>query len=301
MRIRDRLAVIVLCTAACTRGDTAAEQKAPGASSEVCQVRDRGIELPDPAHESSGIAVSRTHPGVLWTHDDSGGPATLFAVDSTGRLLGQVRVTGARNKDWEDIARGPCASGGECLYVADTGDNDRDRKDVEVYRVPEPAPTAPATAPAEKIVLRYPGGARDAEALFVLPNGDLFLVTKGRKDPVEVYRAKAPLRTDAPNPLVSVAVLNPGKAARLDMVTGADATPNGRWVVIRTYTALHVFSTADLLRGGTPESDRVDLVPLGEPQGEAVAIRDDGTVFLTSESASKKEPAVMARLLCTLE
>ena len=300
MHIHHCLAVALLCTGACARGDTAAEHREPGASTEVCQVKERSVNLPDQAHESSGIAVSRAHPGVLWTHNDSGGEAALFAVDSTGRLLGHVKVTGAKNNDWEDIARGPCASGGECLYIADTGDNKREREDVEVYRVPDPDPTAQATAPAEKLALHYPGGARDTEALFVLPNGDLFLVTKGRKDPVEVYRAKAPLRADAPNSLERIAVLNSGQADRLDMVTGADATPDGRWVVVRTYTAMHVFSTQDLLRGGTPASDRVDLVPLEEPQGEGVAIRGDGTVFLTSEGTSKKEPATMARLLCTL-
>src|SRR5205085_1640483 len=54
--------------------------------------------------ESSGIVASRIHPGVYWTHNDSGNPPELFAVDERGRNLGVWRVSGASNVDWEDIS-----------------------------------------------------------------------------------------------------------------------------------------------------------------------------------------------------
>jgi hypothetical protein len=37
--------------------------------------------LPDELAESSGVAVSRTQPGVLWSHNDSGDGPTLYAID----------------------------------------------------------------------------------------------------------------------------------------------------------------------------------------------------------------------------
>ncbi|HEX2095235.1 MAG TPA: hypothetical protein VHG28_22755 [Longimicrobiaceae bacterium] len=291
-----RAALLVLTLAACSPGDTG---RGTGEPVEVCRVSQRSVPLPGEVRESSGLAVSRRTPGVLWTHNDSGSDPSLFAVDSTGRLLGRVRVTGAENKDWEDIAAGPCP-GGTCLYVGDTGDNDDDRRDVEVYRFPEPAPGDTATRPAERITLVYPGGPRDAEALAVLPGGDLLIVTKGKKETVELYRARAPLRTDAPVRLTRITGLSSNRPERLHQVTGASATPDGRWVAVRTYTALHLFRTDDLLTGGNPASDRVDLAPLTEPQGEAVALRSDGTVFLTSEAPGKGEPGTLSRLVCEL-
>jgi hypothetical protein len=264
-----------------------------------CRPAGRPVPLPAEVRETSGLAESRRHPGLLWTHNDSGGDPALFAVDTTGALRGRVRVAGAENKDWEDLAVGPCPTG-ECLYVGDIGDNDDQRKDVEVYRVPEPAPGDVVTAPAERITLRFPDEPQDAEALFVLPSGDLFLVTKGRRKPVALYRAPAPLPTGGMVTLERVTALDRGEEKRLNQVTGAGVTPDGRWVAVRTYSSLHLFRAGELLGGGTPRSERIDLAPLDEPQGEAVAIRADGTVFLSSEGQGKKEPGTLSRLSCTL-
>ena len=72
--------------------------------------------------ESSGVAASRRQPGVLWTMNDSGNDAWIFATDTMGRDHGALAVADARNRDWEAIALGPCGTQ-ECLYIADTGDN----------------------------------------------------------------------------------------------------------------------------------------------------------------------------------
>ena len=61
--------------------------------------------------ESSGVAVSRAHRGVLWTHNDSGDDAYVYATDLAGTDRGVVRIRGARAVDWEDIALGPCPTG----------------------------------------------------------------------------------------------------------------------------------------------------------------------------------------------
>ena len=290
--------LLLLALPACAPGE-APDSAAAGEPEEKCRVVQRDTPLPLEADESSGLAASRRTPGAFWTHNDSGGDPRLFAVDSMGRLLGVVQVTGAENRDWEDLAIGPCPSG-SCLYIGDTGDNEARRRDVEVYRVPEPAPGDAATEPAERFRLRYPGGPRDAESLFVLPDGGLYLVSKGRGEPVELFRAPQALRAGPAQALVRVAELSTREPTRLNMVTGAAATPDGAWVAVRTYTGLHLFRTSELLAGRMPESDRVDLTSLEEPQGEGVEILGDGTVFLTSESPGKGDPAVLAKLACTL-
>ena len=156
-------------------GELAMTQNATPPSGEICTAAGPPRPLDAEIHESSGAAVSRAHAGIFWTHNDSGEPL-LYAVDAEGRTAGRVRITGAAVEDWEDVALAPCPAGGDCLYVADIGDNDAERPSVTVYRVREPAPNASASAPAEAIRLRYPDGAHDAEAMFVL-DGAIHVVT----------------------------------------------------------------------------------------------------------------------------
>jgi len=40
--------------------------------------------------ESSGVAASRAHAGVLWTHNDSGDDAYVYATDLAGADRGFV-------------------------------------------------------------------------------------------------------------------------------------------------------------------------------------------------------------------
>ena len=72
----------------------------------------------DVLRESSGIAVSRTTPGLLWTHNDSGDRAMIYATNFEGAILAGSRVRGAEARDWEDISVGPCpkdSEDGSCI------------------------------------------------------------------------------------------------------------------------------------------------------------------------------------------
>ena len=57
--------------------------------------------------EASGIAASRKNANVLWTHNDSGNPAQVFAMTPAGTNLAAYTLTGTGNRDWEDISVGP--------------------------------------------------------------------------------------------------------------------------------------------------------------------------------------------------
>src|SRR5213083_190144 len=47
--------------------------------------------------ESSGVAVSRCQANVLWTHNDSGDDAYIYAINTAGDSLGTWRVPNAQN------------------------------------------------------------------------------------------------------------------------------------------------------------------------------------------------------------
>ena len=290
----------LLAAAACTAAaqDAKARPRARGAAAAppACVVASTSVSLPRRVAESSGVAVSRRHPGVYWTHNDRGGEALLFAVDSLGRLLDEIQVRGAEAHDWEDIALGPCPAG-ECLYVADTGNNREKRGEVTLYRVAEPSPDA-REARAESFPMRFPGHPRDTEALFVLPSGEVYFVSKGESGPVELFRYPLPLRPGRRVVLERVRRIAPEPRRRGDKVTAADATSDGRWVAVRSYDALSIYRTADLLGSGGAALE-FDLRPLGEAQGEGVGFGPNGEVVLTSE-AGGRDRATLARLRCRL-
>lgn len=235
--------------------------------------------LAEPLDEASGLAVSERHPGIIWMIDDHGA-TVVHALDSTGQSHGQVTVTGARLRNWEDLGIARCGSD-TCLYIADIGDNMRRREDIAIIRVPEPDPSASATAPAQEFTLRYPDKPHDAEALFVLPDERIYIVTKGRSEPITVYRAP-PLTADTLI-LEPVQKLSPSFVQLPEMVTGGAATLDGSRIALRTYLGLQLYTLdADTLTPLLPGKG-IDLAGLREPQGEGVGIRGDGVLFLNSE------------------
>lgn len=254
--------------------------------------------------EASGVAASRRTPGVLWSHNDSGQPI-LVALTTDGAVRGRVRVTGAQVVDWEDISVGSCPQG-SCVYIGDVGDNHANRRDIIIYRVPEPGPGDTATAAVETLRMTYPDGPRDAEALFVLPNGNMFIVTKGDGGPVALYRVPVPFRNGASVQLERVATLVPAeekdgrRVAKQRRVTGASASSNGRWVVLRTHEAITFYAAEEFVAGKIREVFQYDVTPLGEPQGEGVAFSAGAEIWLAGEGGGNSRPGTLARLDCTL-
>src|SRR5436190_11348302 len=223
-------------------------------------------ELP----ESSGLAVSRRNPGLLWSHNDSGNAAVLFALDANGAVRGRVRVP-INTRDWEDISVAPCASG-DCLYIADIGDNQISRRQVQIYRVPEPAAGDAETARPDVVNASYSDGPHNAEAMFVV-GADAFIVT--RDGTGGVYRATM---TPSGRELTFTRITELGLGA----VTDAETSHDGKSVVVRTSHEAVLYRTADLLRGANTPYFRIGIDGLREPQGEGVAL-DGNRLYLSSE------------------
>lgn len=268
----------------------------PGATE--CRIVQPPVELPTGLDESSGVALSQTHPGTIWTHNDSGSEPELFAIGDARDLKGRVKVAGAELVDWEDLDIGECDVG-SCLYIADTGDNLARRDRVGIYRIAEPEPTAGTSGTAEFLPFQYPDGPRDAEAIFVLPGEQLFVVSKGRTGDAELFRYPSPLRPDETVVLEWVRLLAKGPVPLEEQITGAGASPSGNWVAIRSYKRLRIWNPEVLVKGGEPALT-ADLTPLGEVQGEAVALLDNGAVVLTSEGGFPGARGTLSLVECPL-
>lgn len=241
------------------------------------------IESPDLV-EASGIAASRTTPGVLWSHNDSRGSARLYAFTQTGEDLGAHDVPGGFALDWEDMSAGPGPNGdGAYLYVGDIGDNFGIRDGiVTVYRVPDIDPTQLDGSFPESVALtyRYPDGSHNAEALFVDPvDPALFLVTKDA-DQASIFRGSLE-PSDGPIDLALVSMVF------LDAeVSGADMSADATTLAFRGYRTIWMWhrsndiSIADMLMGEPCEAPSPD-----ERQGEAISLAQDLSYWTLSEGS----------------
>jgi hypothetical protein len=259
----------------------------------VCRTLGAAARIPD-LPEASGLALSHAAPGRLWSHNDSG-KAILFALDTKGSVTARIPMPDIDVEDWEAVAAGPCPRG-SCIYVADIGDNKADREWITVYRMAEP-PAGPSVDALERFDARYPDGPRDAETLLVTSAG-LFIVTKGDAGPVALYRFPRDLERGGPYQLERIGEAR--NASEPDWITDGTVSPDGRWVVLRTHTTLRFYPAASFLAGEWRESARVDMKDLGEPQGEGVALANDGTVYVIGEGGGESLPGSFASLACSI-
>lgn len=252
--------------------------------------------------ESSGIAVSRAHPGIIWSHNDSGDDARFFALDSTGAAIAVFDVTGVEARDWEDMDLGPCPADATvtCLYLADIGDNVRRRDILTVHVVPEPDPAegSGSVEPLGRLRYLYPDQSHDAEALAVGPAGDVVIVTKGRTPDILLFHLdaaafRAAVATDEPIRL--------GAGVRLPIepdwdvgrvVTGASFRPDGGAIAVRTLSEVYFFAWPGLEQAAPP-----CFLGNREPQGEGVSWDPGGSLLLSSET-TPRGAGMLTRVWC---
>lgn len=228
----------------------------------VTSFRDDAIE------ESSGAVVRGDR---LFTVNDSGDGPHLYEVDlRSGETVAVTTFAEDDPDDVEALARGRDGD----VWVGDIGDNRRSRGSVRVFRV-TPAPEGGGTVRAEAYDLTYPDGPHDAEALLAHPRtGRLLVVTKTVLRGGVVYRAPRRLTPGGTHQLERVGRV-PG------IVTGGTFLPDGGHVLLRTYGQVALYTYPELEQLSSAE------VPAQE-QGEAVAVGDDGRLYLTSEGAGSQ-------------
>ncbi|MEV0976904.1 WD40 repeat domain-containing protein [Streptomyces sp. NPDC049915] len=238
---------------------------------------DQGFTLQDPRiTESSGLAASRLHPGIYWTHNDSDDGPYLYAVDgSTGRTVARLTLKGIGSpRDVEAISIGP----GNEIYVGDIGDNFGGRWPyVWIYRLPEPKELKDQTVKATQYVVKYEGGPRDAESLVVHPRtGRVYIIDK-HEDGGHLFEGPAKLSTSGSNLFRPV--------APVDLwATDAAFSPDGEHLVVRGYFGGIAY---DFDGGKIKKTGRLD-VPL-QRQGEGVTYSADAKKLLFSSEGAGSE------------
>ena len=257
---------------------------------------ERGILGQNSLVETSGLAASRLHPGVLYAHNDSGDFPRFFAIDDRGAPLGEFSLQGATAIDWEDIAVGPCPTG-SCVYLGDIGANNQYRYQYDIYRVPEPdvavgRPAGLVTVTYERLSFVYSKAASiDSETLLVHPvTGAVYVIEKiplGQNRSSTVYS----LAGLAPGPLFVVAqpiaTLTVPRANDV-YITAGDIHPCGNAVLLRTYGGVYRLTLPSGASFDTLFSQPLEALTPSPPDifGESITWSADGQGYFTTSEGS---------------
>lgn len=248
-----------------------------------------GAIVDDDIEEASGLVASAIHPGVFYVHNDAGNDPEIFAIGAAGQDLGVFEVDGADAVDWEDIARGPCAAG-SCLYLADIGDNDKERSSYTIYRAPEPGSVGSnGDVQAVAFSFTYPDGSHNAETLLVHPDtGVITLVTKVSSGQSSVYELELPTSPGGALVATKTGTITPPDGS--PRFTGGDVHPAGHGVLLRTSTHALFFAASPGQSVAETLSGAPCAVPVAaEEQGEAIAWSPGGAGYVTVSEGSNPD------------
>ncbi|MER6022209.1 WD40 repeat domain-containing protein [Streptomyces anulatus] len=237
---------------------------------------DRDFTIEDPRiTESSGLAASRAHPGVYWTHNDSDDGPYVYAVDSrTGKTLATITMRGVGEpRDVEGISIGPDGD----LYVGDIGDNlDGTWDHVWIYRFPEPKTLRDATVTAVQYDVTYADGARNAEALMVHPKTGRVYIASKNEDGGGLYEGPAKLTAGSANVFRRV--------GEVPWVTDGAFSPDGTRLVLRSYFSAREYAFED----GRLGEDRSVAAPF-QRQAESVTYTADGSALMFGSEGARSD------------
>jgi len=192
---------------------------------------------PSEVQETSGLAYKS---GLLWTMNDSGDGAFIYAVNDQQQRVKKVAIQGAVNIDWESLAQDE-----DYLYIADCGNNRGRRDSLQIYKVSWQSlleADSGAEVSASKLEFSYADKPLkvapknhnyDCEALTVVKD-ELWLFSKNRKDEkTNLYRLDKELASQ------TVAITATYEVDGL--VTAADYDPDTQRLALLGYAKQKIF------------------------------------------------------------
>lgn len=242
-------------------------------------------DLPGSLDENSGLVTYGD--STVWVVEDNGNKDEIYQVNLKGKIIKSLEVKNGGNHDWEDLTKDVSDN----LYIADIGNNDNERKNLVIYKLPNPTSEPGNKIDAEKIELYYPDqkdfppkkDARlyDSEAIF--HHGDkLYIITKNRSKPFsgEAHIYTVP-DTKGKYEAKFVGSFTPCTDWKVCQITSIDISPKGDKIIALSYGKLFIFtdfSWDDFTKGNMQEID------LGaRSQLESVCFLNDSTLLISDE------------------
>jgi len=260
---------------------------------EIKTRKELGILESDEINEASGIDEGINNKNILWTHNDSGDSARVFAIDLDGRLIAQIKLEGIISRDWEDICVGPGPDSSKSyIYVGDIGDNNAKYDDKYIYRFEEPKLEIGKfnqylrITDFVKITFDYEDGKRDAETLMIDPLTKDLIIASKREAQVNVYRLPFPHYSDKKLIAPMIAKIN------VTQLTAGDISSDGKKLIMKNYESIFLWEREINQSFEEMFKEKYErLHYIFEPQGEALCFDNSNLGYYTLSEERNNIPA----------
>jgi len=244
--------------------------------------------LPSDLAENSACEVIGS---TIWTTQDHGNEPVLYALDRSGKLLREVRISDIKNEDWEELASDKSGN----VYIGDFGNNDNKRKDLRIYKIASADVNRPETGISQKTTFHYPEQTEfpakksqrfyDCEAFFV-KDGFFYLFTKNRSANFDgttiLYKIPNQPGHFAAQKIGEFKTC--GKFSRC-AITSADISPDEKKVALLTGDKVFLFTDFNGDDFFSGKSETIDLEHFSQKEGLGFASDDE---ILISDEKTKK-------------
>lgn len=236
--------------------------------------------------ESSGITKIGTN--RLYTHNDSGGADEIYELDTLGNLIRIIEINSANNSDWEDITQDDLHN----IYIGDFGNNNNDRTNLRVYKIPSPSSFTGNSTTAELIEFNYPDQTLfppapskrnyDAEG-FVWYNDSLFIFSKNRTAPFNGYCKiyKIPATPGTHTATICDSIFLCGVAQTECWVTSAALSADKTQLALLNHNKIWLFSCFNDSRFFT--GSMATIILNSYTQKEGITFKNNQQVYITDE------------------
>jgi len=233
--------------------------------------------LPSVLIESSGVEVNG--PKDIWTHNDSGDKACIYNIDTLGNLLRTLHMSFDTAIDCEDITQDQYGN----YYIGDFGNNNNDRTNLMIYKIPNPDSIVGDTVVPQIIYFHYPDQTMfppdltlrnfDCEAMFHYKDS-LFLFSKNRGTSTFSRMYRLP---DQPGNYTAELI---DSFNTVNWITSADISPSGKTMVLFSEMRILIFTnfTGTHFFNGTVRELTMDY-----SQKEGIVFVNDSLVYITDE------------------
>jgi len=242
-------------------------------------------QLPKKLDENSGIVSLNNN--SIWVIIDTKNADEVFQVDLHGDIIKELKVKNANNNNWEDLAKDNKGN----VYIGDFGNNENKRKNLVIYKIPNPEIEKGDKINAERIEFNYPEQTKfppkkknmlyDAEAMFY-NNNSIYIITKNRAYPFNgktlIYKIPAIPGKYSATLIGSFYTCEDDTTCK---ITAADISLDGKKIVLLSNGKLWIFTDWN---GENFSNGKTEAIDLGvTTQLESVCFLNNTTLLLSDE------------------
>lgn len=253
--------------------------------------------LPKKIDESSGLAAASE--SSLWTHNDSGAKAEIYEIGLQGELIRTLELLGVNPIDMEDMSQDESGN----IYIADTGNNDKDRLKLMVYKF-NVADIDNNTVEPEILEFVLPDRGLESDCHFdfeamTWSKDKLYLFTKDRCDKKDnkliLYSIPDQKGKYTAEKLGDFFWDDPEKNIK---ITAADISLDGKKLVLLSKDGIHFFLG---YRKNEFFNGAYRFLPIKKSMKEGVVHMTDCDLYISEEARKDEKARIWKVDLCSLQ